>query len=125
MNGFVDSTVIIHLLRGNLHAQAWFERQAALALTPIVWLEVMEGAQGKLGQANTLEILASFELAFLTEDDLAWAMRRLLTYRLSHGVAVNDCLIASVCHRLELPLYTHNAKHMVRILDPALVIKPY
>lgn len=125
MNGFVDSTVIIHLLRGNLQAQAWFERQDLLALTPIVWLEVMAGAQGKLGQANTLAILASFEIVFLIEEDQAWAMEKLLEKRLSHGVAINDCLIASVCQRLELPLYTHNVKHLARILDPALVIKPY
>lgn len=125
MNGFVDSTVIIHLLRGNPHAQEWFKRQNLLALTPIVWCEVMEGAQGRLGQVNTLEILASFELVFLTEQDQAWAMRQLLTSRLSRGVAMNDCLIASVCQRLELPLYTHNGKHMTRLLDPALVIQPY
>ncbi len=29
-----------------------------------------------------------------------WAMQQLFRYRLSHGVAVMDCLIASVCHRL-------------------------
>jgi len=52
-------------------------------------------------------------------------MEKLLEKRLSDGVAMNDCLIASVCQRLELPLYTHNGKHMTRLLDPALVIQPY
>ncbi|MCB0185354.1 MAG: hypothetical protein KDE31_13875 [Caldilineaceae bacterium] len=34
-------------------------------------------------------------------------------------------LIAAVCHRLQLPIFTHNVKHLARILDPALVIQPY
>jgi predicted nucleic acid-binding protein len=52
-------------------------------------------------------------------------METLLVKRLSDGVAINDCLIASVCHRLQLPIYTHNTKHMTRLLDPTLVIQPY
>lgn len=125
MNGLVDSTVVIHLLRSNPAAQAWLGQQDRLGITPIVWLEVIDGATGKRGQTATLEILKSFVLVYLTESDQDWVMDRLLRYGLSHGVAINDCLIASVCHRLQLPLYTHNTKHMVRLLDPALVIQPY
>lgn len=125
MNGLVDSTVIIHLLHGNPAAQAWLRQQDHLGLTPIVWLEVIEGARGKQGQAATLEVLQSFEIVYLTQVDQSWTMNTLLKYRLSDGIAINDCLIASVCHRLQLPLYTHNIKHMSRLLDPALVIQPY
>jgi predicted nucleic acid-binding protein len=125
MNGLVDSTVIIHLLRGNPAAQTWLSQQDHLGLTPIVWLEVIEGARGKQGQAATLEVLQSFEIVYLTQVDQTWTMNMLVQHRLSDGVAINDCLIASVCHRLQLPIYTHNTKHMTRLLDPALVIQPY
>jgi hypothetical protein len=38
---------------------------------------------------------------------------------------MNDCLIASVVHRLQVPVYTHNLKDMRVLLNEALVIKPY
>ncbi len=45
--------------------------------------------------------------------------------RLSHGAAMNDCLIASVCHRLQVPLYTHNLKDMRILIGAELAVKPY
>ena len=35
-------------------------------------------------------------------------MQQLEHYRLSDGVGIHDCLIASVCHRLQVPIYSHN-----------------
>lgn len=46
-------------------------------------------------------------------------------YRLSHGIGINDCLIASVAHRLQVPILTHNQKDFLKILPANLVIKPY
>lgn len=123
--GFIDSTVLIHLLRKNLTAKNWLNAQKGLAITPIVWLEIIYGARGKQGQVETLQILSGFDMIYLTQADQTWAMQQMRTYRLSHGVEINDCLIASVCHRLQVPLYTHNIKDMTRILDPGLVVKPY
>lgn len=125
MIGFVDSTIIIHLLRGNSQAQEWLTQQNVLGITPIVWLEVLDGAKGRLGQAVTIEVLQSFDMVYLTQADQIWSIDTFVKYRLSKGVAINDCLIAAVCHRLQLPIYTHNVKHLARILDPALVIQPY
>ncbi len=102
--GFVDSTVIIHILRKDSAAKAWLQAQPTLSITPIVWLEVIYGARGKHGQVDTLEVLKSFALIYLTEADQIWAMDQLLAYRLSRGVEINDCLIASACHRLQVPL---------------------
>ena len=123
--GFVDSTVIIHLLRRNPTARQWLNLQPSLGVTPIVWLEVIHGARGKSGQADALAVLQSFEMTYLTAVDQEWAMNQLGAYRLSRGVEINDCLIASVCHRLQVPIYTHNVKHMAHLLDSHLVIQPY
>jgi predicted nucleic acid-binding protein len=125
MPGFVDSTVIIHLLCRNTAAWQWLNLQPPLGVTPVVWLEVIHGARGKSGQADALALLQSFEMTYLTDVDQQWSMDQLSAYRLSRGVEINDCLIASVRHRLQTPLYTHNVKHMVRLLDPQLVIQPY
>lgn len=96
-----------------------------LAITTIAWLELIYGANGRRGQQQCIKLLNQFILVNLTTSDQLWAMQTLLLKRLSDGVAINDCLIASVCHRLSLPLYTHNTKHMLRLLDPTLVIQPY
>ncbi|NWF68509.1 MAG: hypothetical protein HXY40_05435 [Chloroflexi bacterium] len=55
--------------------------------------------------------------------DIDWAADRLADFRLSHGVEIMDCLIAAPCHRLQLPLYTHNLKHLTPLLG-ALAHKP-
>ncbi len=109
--GIVDTTVIVHIFRKNAEAKAW--------------LEVMYGAPGKIGQQVCKTILDEFELINLTEDDQTWAMTQMQACRLSRGIGINDCLIASVCHRLQIPIYTHNVKDMTKILPVARVIHPY
>jgi predicted nucleic acid-binding protein len=85
----------------------------------------MHGAPGKAGQATCKAILSQFDMEYLTRTDMDWVMQQLERYQLSHGVGIHDCLIASVCHRLQVPLYTHNVKDMRVLLDVPLVIKPY
>lgn len=122
----VDSTVLIHILRGNLTARSWFSAQLIkLSVTPITWLEIMYGVPSKREQTRTKALLDQFDIAYLTPTDMDWAMQQLLTYRLSHGITIMDCLIASVSYRLQIPLYTHNVRDMTILLSPVLVVKPY
>lgn len=65
-----------------------------------------------------------FEMIHVTSDDLDWAMQQQMTYELSHGVGMMDCLIASVSYRLQIPLYTHNLKHFMPLVGN-LAQKPY
>jgi predicted nucleic acid-binding protein len=124
--GVVDSTVIIHVFRKHPEARAWVKAQPIrLLVTPITWLEIMSGAPGKAGQATCKAILSQFDMAYPTPADMDWAMQQLERYRLSHGVGMNDCLIASVVQRLQAPVYTHNLKDMRVLLDESLVMKPY
>lgn len=124
--GIVDTTVIVHLFRKNMQARTWFAAQTdKLYVTPVSWLEMIYGAPGKSGQTACKVWLDQFDVAHLTPSDQEWAMEQMFTYRLSRGIEINDCLIASVCYRLQLPLYTHNTKDMVKLLPASLVIKPY
>lgn len=124
--GIVDSTVIIHLLRNNPLAIAWVSSISdPVGVTSITWLEVIYGASGKVGQARAKAVLAKFDLQFPTQSDQEWAMRQMEQYRLSHGIGINDCLIASVAQRLQVPILTHNQKDFLKILPASLVIKPY
>jgi predicted nucleic acid-binding protein len=51
-------------------------------------------------------------------------MEQLEQLQFTHHVGKEDCLIASVAFRLQLPLYTHNVKDMAPMLG-SLVIQPY
>jgi len=122
----VETTVIVDLLRGHPPAVAWLEGQteAELAVTPIVWMEVVGGGPNKALRTRAVRLMERFELLRLTSADQDWAMRQQMAYELSHGTGMMDCLIASVAHRLELPLFTHNLKHFAPLLGE-LAQKPY
>ena len=123
--GIADTNILIELYRRLPPAHRWVAGQTDLAIASITWLEFMEGARGKAGQARCLQIIAPFEIVLLTETDQQWAMDQLRQHRLSHGVSFKDCLIASACHRLQVPLYTQNVKDFQAILPARLIIKPY
>ncbi|HVR98584.1 MAG TPA: PIN domain-containing protein, partial [Thermoanaerobaculia bacterium] len=95
-----------------------------LAVTPLVWVEIIEGARDASAQKRAVDLLRHFERVDLLPDDFDWAIQRALQFRLKHGVGMMDCLIASVAHRLEKPLYTRNVKHFAPILG-ALAQRPY
>lgn len=123
--GVVDTTVLIHLLRNNPTAINWLATQPTLSITPITWMEVIHGAPGKTGQTRSINLFKQFNIVYLTQIDQDWAMQQMLAYRLSRGIQINDCRITSVCHRLQVPLYTDNVKDMLKILEPKLVVQPY
>lgn len=120
----LDTTVIVHLYRKYSPAIAWLENQQLYGITAITWLEVMEGATNKTNQAYYKQLLSQFDIFYPTTTDQQWAMRQLEELQFSHHVGKEDCLIASVAHRLQIPLYTHNLKDMRPMLGQ-LAIKPY
>lgn len=120
-----DTTVVLHLYRRYIPALTWYgSLSQPLGISPITWMEVMYGAGSKAKQATSRALLRQFDLLHLTPSDQDWAMQQMEKYRLSHGVAIGDCFIASVAYRLQLPLYTHNLKDMTPMIG-SLAVKPY
>jgi predicted nucleic acid-binding protein len=118
--------VLIHLYRKHPDALAWLKAQTeALSVSSITWLEFIDGVPSKNGLKLCLSILDRFELMRLSEADQDWAMLQLRHNRLSKGVHDEDCLIASVCHRLQVPIYTQNVKDMRKLLPSELVKLPF
>ena len=123
--GIVDTTVILHYFRKYAAARAWVDSQPVrLSVTSITWMEVMEGASNKTNQTESRRILDKFALLYLTSADQQWAMQQLERFQFSHHIGMDDCMIASVAYRLQLPLYTHNLKDMTPMVGE-LAIKPY
>jgi predicted nucleic acid-binding protein len=121
---FIDTAIVVDILRKYPPALAWANAQKDIGVTHIVWLEVLEGVLNKFDQQNALRILKRFELVELTVADLSWATDALVRLGLSHNVDAFDCLIASVSYRLQLPLYTINLKHFTPLLG-TLAVRPY
>jgi len=120
-----DTTVVVHLYRRYAPALTWYgSLSQPLGITPITWMEVMYGAGSKAKQTTCLALLSQFNLIHLAHSDQDWAMQQMEKYRLSHGVAIGDCFIASVAYRLQVPLYTHNLKDMTPMIG-SLAVKPY
>ncbi len=125
ISGIVDTTILIHLFRGNKDATTWLATQSSPGVTTISRLEFIYGARGRSAMVAVITLLNTFETVAVTDADQKWAEQQLIKYRLSHGVEINDCLIASVCHRLQVPIYTQNMKDMQKVLPSALVIRPF
>lgn len=122
----LDTSILIDLLRGFQPAKEWLgglERRK-VAITPVVWMETVQGATDKTKRAQAIRFLRRFRIEHPTEDDNRWAMRQLAQFHLSHGVQLQDAMIASVAARLAVPLYTINLKHFTPL--PAVdAEKPY
>lgn len=123
-SGLVDSSVVIDLLRNYAPALAWVRGKTELAVTSVIWIEVLEGVENKLQQQGAVKLLKRFQLIELVEADLQLAREYLLQYNLSHNADGYDCMIAAVALRLNLPLYTHNLKHFTPMIG-SLAVKPY
>lgn len=126
MEGIVDTSIIIDIYRGFSLAVAWHNANMGkiFGVTPVVWMEVVQGAPNKNRQQQMLKILSVFHVVFTTETDQKWAMQQVLKFKLSHNVSLTDALIAAPAHRLQKPLYTRNTKHFLPMI-PILVQQPY
>ncbi len=124
MDGFLDTSIVVDIYRGYSPAVAWLQSvtHLRLAITPISWLEVMEGAENKTDQAKVKQLMGQFLMSALDAADMYWAMQQLETYYLSHGPDAFDCLIAAPSRRLNLPLYTRNLKHFTLLLEGTALI---
>jgi predicted nucleic acid-binding protein len=125
-DAILDTSVVIDLLRGLEPAARWFSSlgKKRPAITPVVWMEAVQGATDATKRAQAIRFLRQFLVEHATPDDNRWAMRQLGRFHLSHGIHLQDVMIASVAVRLDVPLYTLNLKHYEPL--PSLrAIRPY
>lgn len=112
-DAILDTPVLIDLLRGFQPALDWFVSlgRQRTAITPVVWMETVQGASNREKRAQTIRFLRQFRIEHPTEDDNRWAMLQIARFHLSHSIQLQDAMIASVAARLAVPLFTTNLKH--------------
>lgn len=125
-HAFIDTAVLTDLLENYEPSIEWQKSRGAIifAICPTIWMEVMSQATSLSAQQSAGKFLTQFEMIYPTEDDMKWAMRQLVSLRVIHGVTERDCMIASVCHRLQLPLYTRDLRALTPLI-PDLIRQPY
>ncbi len=82
----------------------------------------MRGENSKKRQTEAKVVLRIFDLVYLEHADQLWVMNAV---EQDPGMHMNDCMIAAVAYRLNVPVYTHNLVDMQRVLPRWKVIRPY
>lgn len=72
----VDSSVVIDLLHAYKPATEWLAGLGAiqLTITPIAFMEVIEGKNNKIKRQRAVKFLSQFEMIYLTPEDQEWAI---------------------------------------------------
>lgn len=119
VTGIVDTSSIVDYLRGFEVARIWLAGKTSeyLAITPIVWMETVQGSRNKAEQERAIDFMRLFYMEHFVTADSEWAMKQIAEYALSHGVQFPDTMIAAVAFRLKVPIYTTNLKHFTPLPD--------
>lgn len=123
----IDTDVWVDLARKHPHAISFFEHlpaDAAIYLSVITKMELIAGCRNKAEQRKVEHLLKDFSLLPIRAEDSLLAGDLYARYRLTHGVGILDCLIASTALGRKIVLFTKNEKHFA-IFPGVTVRKPY
>ena len=81
-----------------------------VVLSSITKMELLLGASNKTELKTISKKLGRFNIALINNEITLLAFELLETYRLSHGLAIPDCFIASTALVTDLELFTYNEK---------------
>lgn len=106
--------------RGFPAAQRWLGSLAEVPSIPnIAHMEVVRGCQNKAELYRQQNLFALYPVVWMTEQDCHLALALLTQFRLSHGLGLEDALIAATALGQGATLCTFNVKHFAAV--PGLV----
>lgn len=110
---FLDTDVVIDVLRGHPPALTWLSRLASqeLAISGMVAMELVLGARNLAAQQEVERFLTRFNVVWPTSGDTILGYDLLLQHHLRHNLGLVDSIIAAMALRREERLYTFNLKH--------------
>lgn len=124
---FLDSDVVIDLLREHPPATRWFdslEDDETMVLSGFVVMELIQGCRNKIQQKRLQQDLTFYEIVWLSPNDCDKALEIFAQYHLSHNAGLIDVLVGQTAVTLDVPLYTFNKKHY-RFIPNLHTIQPY
>lgn len=119
MTVLVDTDVLIWHLRGNPRATRRLDELAALTLSAVSYLEVLQGMRNKMELIAVKQMLArrSASLLPITAIITQRATDLMESLTLSHGLQLGDALIAATAIEHQLPVLTANVKHFSAVSE--------
>lgn len=126
MTVFLDTDVLVDCLRGTAAARRWLEASVGetFYVPGSVAMELLVGCQNQADLQRTQKFLGAFEIVWPEAAEFAKAYELLATHRLTSGLSIPDCLIASLALSRSARLYTFNLKHF-RVIAGLDAQEPY
>ena len=81
-----------------------------VVISAITKMELLMGANNKEEELKIKKMLLRFNTALINNDITLEALAMFEKYRLSHGLAIPDCLIAATAKVTGFELFTYNVK---------------
>ena len=109
----VDTDILIDAarqVRAAVNCLDEIEQKSALGISVITQMELFVGCRNKTELRHTERFLQRFQVLKLNEQISDTAVDLLRQYRLSHGLAIPDALIAATAIALNRPLISKNQR---------------
>lgn len=122
----IDTDIIIDCARGDIQAIEYLSESSShyvLAISTVTRLELLAGCRNPREWTLTQTTVRQFSEIMLNPEISRIAVTLFDQYRLSHGIAIADGLIAATAISQEIPLVSKNQKHF-RYLEQ-LNLLPY
>lgn len=125
---FADSDVLIDLLRDRQPAHQWLNHlndEEEFVICGFSAFELLNGCQNKQ-DLDELQRHVVWQSRILWPDaaTMLKALNTFQTYKLSHGIQINDALIGHTALAHNVPIYTFNRKHF-SIIAGLEIVEPY
>ena len=109
----VDTDILIDAarqVREAVECLADIEQQSTLAISAITQMELLVGCRNRTELRHTERFLQRFQVLKLTEPVSDMTIDLLRQYRLSHGLAIPDALIAATAMVWNQPFISKNQR---------------
>jgi predicted nucleic acid-binding protein len=108
-----DSDIVIWHTRGSLEAAAWIDSSPDRAISIVTVMEILQGARSKADMRSIHQSLndMAFRILPLSERIGATAADLIEAHALSHGLRLEDALIAATAIDGGEVLATSNVRH--------------
>lgn len=115
IDALLDTSVLVDLLRGFQPAKDWFAGlgRLRLAITPVVWMETVQGATNKDKRAQAIRLLRRFRIEHPTEDDNRWAMRQLADQDFHRAISSQPVAKRSLIPQRFTDLLQHDGRKLI------------
>ncbi len=111
---FIDTDILIDFSQDQSEAvqvMAELEKNYELSISVIGAMELYAGGRSKKELANIDTFLSDFKISFSTKNISEQALAWMREFRSSHGVEINDMLIAATAFSTDTAFISKNQKH--------------